>query len=88
MVRGGPFVPARIWLEREICPEMGELACDEKLRCEIDGAPRDPFREWVWLAKNPISKAEFDELSTMPMSVPAMKATHAKIDLSREVMRP
>ena len=88
MVRGGPFVPARIWIEREICPLTGELACDERILCEINGARRDALREWVWLSKNPISKAAFDELCALRQSIEAMAATHAPFDLKDTVMRP
>ena len=88
MVRGGPFVPARIWIEREICPLTGELACDERILCEVNGARRDALREWVWLSKNPISKAAFDELCALRQSIEAMVATHVPFDLKDTVMRP
>jgi hypothetical protein len=88
MVRGGPFVPARIWIDREICPLTGELACDERFLCEIDGERRDVQREWVWLSKNPISKAEYDELCSLRQSIEGMAATHAPFDLQEHVIRP
>jgi hypothetical protein len=88
MVRRGPFVPARIWVEREICPLSGELACDERFLCEIDGERRDAEREWVWLSKNPISKAEYDELCSLRQSIEAMAATHSPFDLQEHVIRP
>jgi hypothetical protein len=36
-VKNGPPVPVRTWVEREICPETGELMGDEVMRVEIDG---------------------------------------------------
>jgi len=49
LVRGGPFVPARVYLD-----EAGEL------RCEVNGADRDPQTQWRKLASAPIAKSEFD----------------------------
>ena len=42
LVRGGVFVPARIWMVQDICPETGELLSDEVLRCEVNGIAADP----------------------------------------------
>jgi hypothetical protein len=64
LVKGGPFVPARIWLEREI-DEAGELVSDEILRCEVNSIAADPFREWVWLIKNPISETDFNYMKAV-----------------------
>lgn len=88
LVRGGPFVGARIWIDREIYPETGELADDERFLCEVDGERRDAFREWVWLAKNPVSKAAYDELTDLRASIEAMAATHIPFDLTQNVIRP
>lgn len=60
LVHGGPFVPARIWLEQDIDPETGELAADERLRCEVNGEGRDPVEEWPRLWNNAITEAEHD----------------------------
>ncbi len=62
LVARGPWVPARIWLEQDICPETGELLGEEILRCEIGGEQHDPFDKWTWLAGKPISRAEYDDL--------------------------
>jgi len=59
----GPFVPARIYLEREIDEETGELLSDEVMRCEVNGQQRDPLTEWLWLAKHPISIEEHEEIT-------------------------
>lgn len=59
LVKGGPFVPARIWLEQEIDPVTGELLADEVLRCEVNGNTRDPHEEWQWLCGITISEREF-----------------------------
>lgn len=62
LVKGGPMVPARIWLHQEIDEATGELAEDEVWRCEVMGEARDPVDEWPWLCARPISEAEYDHL--------------------------
>lgn len=61
-VRGGPWVPARVWMEQPTDDE-GYLTDDEVLRCEVNGKPRDPEEEFSWLANNPITEAEFRHLT-------------------------
>jgi hypothetical protein len=58
--KGGPFVPARIYIEQEVCPDTGELLSDEVLKCQVNGRDKDPFDQWYWLAGNPIPIAEFN----------------------------
>ena len=58
----GPFVPARIFWVGEVAPETGELLSDERLACEIHGSPADPYEQWLWLAKHPITTDEYDDL--------------------------
>ena len=55
--RGGPWVPARLWIEQEVCPDTGELLSDEVMRCEINGKLRDPYEAWIWLCSEPIDQA-------------------------------
>lgn len=86
LVKGGPWVPVRIWCEREICPATGELTAPEVLRCEADGMRRDPANVWTFLT--PITRAEFETMIAMRETIPAMEATMAKIDLTKEAMRP
>lgn len=62
MARGGPPVPARIWLEQEVCQETGELLSDEVLKCEINGELRDPFEAWHWLFREPITESQYNYL--------------------------
>lgn len=88
MVKGGPFVPASITIEREIDFETGELADDERFVCEVDGEPRDAFKEWTWLAGRPISRADYDALSEMRAGVADMAATHVAFDLRANIIRP
>lgn len=81
LVRGGPWVPARIWIEpaeRVPCDEcdgsgrhgFGPIchACngegkvpihDDLMYCEVNGEPRDPFDQWLWLAGHPITEVEY-----------------------------
>lgn len=63
LVKGGVFVPARIWIEAEIDVDYGELFTDEIIRCQVGGEDRDAAEEWPWLCANPISENEFNFLS-------------------------
>ncbi len=65
LVKGGVFVPARIWIDGETDPDTGELLSDERLRCEVNGRSADPHEEWQWLAGAPISEAEFRYLTAV-----------------------
>jgi hypothetical protein len=62
LVKGGVFVPAKIWLFSPTDPETGELCGDERLQCEVGGAFADPADAWPWLCSNPISEADFGYL--------------------------
>ena len=79
LIKGGPFVAAKIWIEREIDPATGELAAPEEYRCEVDGDRRDPAKVWTYLT--PISKAEYEALLHRRLMIPAMQASMAKLDL-------
>lgn len=63
LVKGGVFVPARIWMFQDIDPETGELLSDELLQCEVNGSYADPEDAWSWICSNPISEQEFRYLS-------------------------
>lgn len=58
LVKGGPFVPARIWLVQDV-GEDGELLDDELLQCEVNGQYADPVDQWSYLCGQPITEAEF-----------------------------
>lgn len=62
LVKHGPWVPARIWLDQEIDMDTGELLADERLLCEVLHVRSDAAEQWAWLCDNPISKAEYDYL--------------------------
>lgn len=63
LVKGGPDVPARIWLHQELDVEALELIGDEELRCEVDGRAADAADQWMWLAGNPITLEEWKYMS-------------------------
>ena len=63
LVKGGPFVPARIWLQQDIDPETGELIDDERLCCDVNGRMVDAQEYWSRLCKNPIPQHEWQYLS-------------------------
>lgn len=86
IVKRGPWVAVRIWCDRDIDLESGELTGPEVLRCEVDGDRRRPESIWTFLV--PISRDEYADLSDRKNRVAVMAATHAKIDLSKEPMTP
>ena len=81
MVRGGPWVAARIWCERDIDPETLELTAPEVLRCEVDGEHVDPAAHWTHLI--PISREEYDALLHRRGLIAEMMTPRQSIDLSR-----
>lgn len=85
LVRGGPYVPVRIFVEREIDWETGELLGPERLVCECDGERRDASRIWTFLKA--ISKAEYDALVQRREELPAMRATMVAMDLTQAPTR-
>lgn len=56
LVRGGPWVPARIWREQEIDFITGKPTAFDIVRCEVGDKKRNPIRLWDALARNPIQK--------------------------------
>lgn len=63
LVKGGVFVPARIWMVQEIDADTGELLSDELFQCEVNGAYADPEDAWTWICANPITEQEFRYLT-------------------------
>ena len=60
MVKGGPWVPARIWLYQPCDEETEDLVGDEILQCEINGKFADVEQAWLRLCHNPITQQEFN----------------------------
>ncbi len=86
LVKGGPYVPVEIKIEREIDDDTGDLAGPERLVALVDGERRRPGPIWTYLT--PIPREEFKALRDRKASIPAMAATHAKIDLTEEPILP
>lgn len=61
MVRGGVYVPARIWVLQE-CGDDGELLDDETLQCEVNGKWADPEDAWSYICGHPITVEEYNYL--------------------------
>lgn len=67
----GPWLPARVWLEPgEIDPETGELLSDEIIKMEIDGKRVNPWTNWSWIAKRPITETQWKQLKAMSPLLP------------------
>jgi|TARA_R110000744_G_scaffold281540_1_gene393412 hypothetical protein len=85
-IKGGPWVPAKIYIYRETCRETGELLCDELFRLDINGIEFDPYDKWTFL--KPISKEDYAALIQRQRDIPAMQATRTRIDLAEEPILP
>ena len=65
IVKGGPWLPARIWMEQPIDAETGELTGDEILHCEVAGKERDADNEWMFLCTGAIPESEYRYMTAM-----------------------
>ncbi len=59
LVRGGPWIPGRIWMFQDVDAETGELLSDETLQCELNGQYADADDQWLSFCKHPIPQHEF-----------------------------
>lgn len=62
LVRGGAWVPVKIWLDSETDPETGELVRDEIMCCDVGLHPADPDEHWTSVCAHPITKEEYTYL--------------------------
>lgn len=85
MVKGGPWVPVRIFVEREIDPETGELLAPEVFIADVDGQRDDPEKHWTYLT--PITRDEYRSLLRRQVSVPGMADARTPIDLTKEPIK-
>jgi hypothetical protein len=76
LVKGGPMVPARIWLFGETDIDTGELIDQEIFQCEVNSERADAVEQWSWLAGNPISEATFNYLTALSAYVREHQPTH------------
>lgn len=86
LVRGGPWVPVHLYVEREVCPETGELLGPERIVADCDG--KITGAERLWLHLTPITRADYDALVHRATTEPVMAATMVAVDLSATPMRP
>lgn len=80
MVKGGPWIPARIYVERETDPMTGELTAPERMVCDLNGEMCDPRPHWTHL--RPISREEYDALLQRRYAVPEMLSPRNPIDIT------
>ena len=85
-VKGGPPVPVRVSVEREIDPETGELTDDERFAFEIDGERKR--RLPVGLVYHAITREAFDTLMSRRATDTRYRATLAPFDTTAAPPRP
>lgn len=78
------WMPVRIFIERQICPETGELQADERLVADVNGRLCDPAPVWTYLT--PISRAEYENMLYQRALMPEIN-DEKKIDLAKEPLR-
>lgn len=88
LVKGGPWAAARIWLVQEIDPATGELLAPETFACVVAGERRSAYREWTYLASNPVTREEHDRLEAARKADPRMAAVLAPFDILAAPPRP
>lgn len=64
LVKGGPWVPVRYFLEQRVSRTTGELVDDERLRCQVGATFYDPTDVAIWFAccERPIFEADYRAL--------------------------
>lgn len=65
LVQGGPFVPARIWIVRTMCPATREPMADDVYHAIAAGRPVSVWNVWPWWGKSPISRADYDHMEAV-----------------------
>lgn len=88
LVKGGPWVGARIWHGPPFDPITREpLDRSHALRCEVNGEQVDVFDAWTWLAGEPISEAEFLYLEALRDHALAHEPDHPAAQPRRPIDR-
>ena len=59
LVKGGPWVAARIWRDPEQDYETGKPTGQDVLRCMVGTERRDPVAEWGRLCNQPIKREDY-----------------------------
>lgn len=63
LIRNGPFVPARVWMNETEKDDAGDYLDDQCLMMSIDGERvngQHMGEKYLWMYGNPIDKAEYD----------------------------
>lgn len=77
LVRGGPWVPARIWIEREFGDD-GEQVHPDVFKCLIGSTETNALERWAWLSGHPISLADYKQMRGQANQLP----TNQPVNLS------
>lgn len=60
LVKGGPWVPARVWREQAIDFETDKPGNKDHLYCTVGDVRKNAVDQWGWLLNCPITKEDFD----------------------------
>lgn len=85
-VKNGPWIPVRIYVERDIDPDTGELTGPERIVAEAFALPVDPLKVWTWV--HPITKAEYDQILNWRMKNQHEYECAKSIDITQKPTLP
>ena len=61
LVKDGPLLPLRIYIEREF-DEAGDQMADDVVKCLVDGREADWRRHWPYCASKPITAQQYERM--------------------------
>lgn len=85
LVRGGPWVAARIWVESYKDPVTGLDSGMDRIFCTVDGKHRDPVEWFTRLAMYPMKMSEFDFETADSAHAKAYRPDDPKADPSKPI---
>ncbi len=88
-VKGGPYLPVEVRVDRDLDPETGELANDEILVCDVCGEPiRHAVAAAIFTYAAPISSGEYHSMMACLPTDKRMSDPIKKINLMKEAVGP
>jgi hypothetical protein len=86
MVKGGPWVPVRIWCRQTIDLETMELAEPETFQADVGGEVGDPVGVWSYC--QPISRETYEALLAACAADQVMAAIKVPVNLAAQPVGP
>lgn len=87
LVKGGPFVPVHIWIERDV-DDAGDLVSDERIMCSVNGRIASAEEHWTYCCSHPIAEPEFDYLTRLSSYARAKEGSREPLANPRKKINP